>query len=56
MNALPLMKGTLDLLVLKALSWTPKHGLEITTWLDDFEAGKTAALARGGGVMGRPTQ
>jgi catechol 2,3-dioxygenase-like lactoylglutathione lyase family enzyme len=28
--------------------------LEITTWLEDFEAGKAAALARGGGVMGRP--
>jgi PadR family transcriptional regulator PadR len=33
-GALPLVKGTLDLLVLKALSWTPMHGFEITTWLE----------------------
>ena len=30
--------------------------LEITTWLEDFEAGKAAALERDGGVMGRPSQ
>jgi transcriptional regulator len=33
-GSLPLVKGTLDLLVLKALSWTPMHGFEITTWLE----------------------
>ena len=33
-DALPLVKGTLDVLVLKALSWTPMHGFEITTWLE----------------------
>ena len=32
MPPIPLMKGTLDLLVLKALSWTPMHGVEITSW------------------------
>ncbi len=26
----PVLKGTLDVLVLKALSWRPMHGLEIT--------------------------
>lgn len=31
---LPLLKGTLDLLVLRALSWTPMHGFEIVTWLE----------------------
>ena len=31
---LPLVRGTLDILVLKALSWTPMHGYEITTWLE----------------------
>ena len=31
---LPLVRGTLDVLVLKALSWTPMHGYEITTWLE----------------------
>ena len=28
-----LLKGTLDVLVLKALSWGPMHGFEITSWL-----------------------
>ncbi len=31
---LPLLKGTLDVLVLKALTWEPMHGFEITTWLE----------------------
>jgi transcriptional regulator len=31
---LPLIKGTLDVLVLKALSWTAMHGFEITSWLE----------------------
>ncbi len=34
-DALPLVKGTLDVLVLKALAWTPMHGFEITTWLEE---------------------
>ena len=38
-DALPLVKGTLDMLVLKALSWTPMHGFEITTWLEARSAG-----------------
>jgi transcriptional regulator len=41
-DALPLVKGTLDMLVLKALSWTPMHGFEITQWLE----------ARSGGTLG----
>lgn len=40
MPAIPLMKGTLDLLVLKGLSWTPMHGLEITTWLEQRTGGE----------------
>lgn len=28
------MKGTLDVLVLKAVSWTPMHGFEITQWVE----------------------
>src|SRR6185437_14522077 len=32
--ALPVLKGTLDVLVLRALSWTPMHGFEIVTWLE----------------------
>lgn len=38
-DALPLVKGTLDVLVLKALSWTPMHGFEITSWLEARSAG-----------------
>ena len=30
-----LLKGTLDVLVLKALSWGPMHGFEIASWLED---------------------
>ena len=38
----PLVKGTLDALVLKALSWAPMHGFEITTWLEDRSGGALA--------------
>jgi PadR family transcriptional regulator, regulatory protein PadR len=31
---LPVLKGTLDLLVLRALSWSPMHGFEIVSWLE----------------------
>ena len=34
-----LLKGTLDVLVLKTLSWGPMHGVEITTWLEDRSEG-----------------
>jgi transcriptional regulator len=32
--ALPVLRGTLDLLVLKALTWRSMHGFEITEWLE----------------------
>jgi transcriptional regulator len=38
-DQLALVKGTLDVLVLKALSWGPMHGFEITTWLEDRSGG-----------------
>jgi PadR family transcriptional regulator, regulatory protein PadR len=38
-DALPLVRGTLDALVLKALSWTPMHGFEITSWLEEQSGG-----------------
>jgi len=38
-ESLPLVKGTLDVLVLKALAWAPMHGFEITTWLEARSAG-----------------
>jgi transcriptional regulator len=34
-----LVKGTLDVLVLKTLSWGPMHGVEITTWLEERSGG-----------------
>jgi transcriptional regulator len=40
--SIPLLKGTLDLLVLKALNWGPMHGYGIAIWLE----------ARSGGVVG----
>ena len=38
-DPLPLVKGTLDALVLKALSWTPMHGFEITSWIEERSTG-----------------
>ena len=40
MPLLPVIKGTLDVLVLKALSWTPMHGFEITRWLEQRSGGR----------------
>jgi PadR family transcriptional regulator len=37
--SLPLLKGTLDVLILKALLWAPMHGFEITTWIEEHSAG-----------------
>ena len=31
---LPVLKGTLDVLALKALTWQPMHGFELTAWLE----------------------
>lgn len=31
---LDLLRGTLDLLILKALSWGPMHGLAVLRWLE----------------------
>lgn len=32
---LDLVRGTLDLIILRTLSWGPKHGLGIVRWLDE---------------------
>ena len=32
---MPLIKGTLDVIVLKTLSWGPMHGFEISRWIED---------------------
>src|SRR5665213_3067252 len=35
-----LLKGTLDVLVLKTLSWTPMHAFEITSWIEERTGGR----------------
>jgi PadR family transcriptional regulator, regulatory protein PadR len=35
-----LLKGTLDVLVLKTLSWGPMHGFEIITWIEERSGGR----------------
>ncbi|HET9728368.1 MAG TPA: PadR family transcriptional regulator [Acidimicrobiia bacterium] len=42
MKSVPVLKGTLDLLVLKALSWTPMHGFELRRWFDEHAASALA--------------
>jgi transcriptional regulator len=39
-ESLAVVKGTLDVLVLKALSWAPMHGFEITAWLESQSRGR----------------
>ncbi len=41
-DSIAVMKGTLDVLVLKALSWGPMHGFEISTWLEDRSGSQLA--------------
>jgi transcriptional regulator len=36
---LALVKGTLDLLILRALAWQPMHGFEISNWLEERSSG-----------------
>lgn len=38
-DGLDLLKGTLDVLVLKALTWGPRHGYAVARWLDDATRG-----------------
>jgi transcriptional regulator len=37
-----LLRGTLDVLVLKTLSWGPMHAFEIAAWLEDRSAGRVS--------------
>ena len=34
-GTIPFLKGTLDILVLKALAWTPMHGFELARWIEE---------------------
>jgi PadR family transcriptional regulator len=38
-TSLPLLKGTLDVLILKTLSWGPMHGFGIAAWLESQSGG-----------------
>lgn len=35
-----LLKGTVDILVLKTLSWTPMHAFEIASWIEEQSSGR----------------
>jgi PadR family transcriptional regulator, regulatory protein PadR len=37
-----LLRGTVDVLVLKTLSWGPMHGFEIARWLEARSGGRLA--------------
>jgi PadR family transcriptional regulator PadR len=39
-DPIPVLRGTLDVLVLRALAWNPMHGFEIAGWLDDRGRGR----------------
>ena len=43
-----LTRGTLDLLILKALSWGPRHGYAVAEWIEDATA---SALLVGEGTL-----
>ena len=38
-DSLDLLKGTLDVLVLKALTWGPRHGYAVAQWIEDATGG-----------------
>ncbi|MGE0439038.1 MAG: PadR family transcriptional regulator [Gemmatimonadales bacterium] len=38
--SLPLLKGTLELLLLKALQWGPMHGFALSQWLEERSRGE----------------
>ncbi|HWH50249.1 MAG TPA: PadR family transcriptional regulator [Gemmatimonadaceae bacterium] len=39
-DLMPVQKGNLDMLVLKALSWGEMHGFEILDWLEQRSGGR----------------
>jgi transcriptional regulator len=42
LDRLTVVKGTLDVLVLKALAWGPMHGFEVAAWLEARSGGALA--------------
>jgi PadR family transcriptional regulator PadR len=41
---LDLLRGTLDILILKGLSWTPKHGYAVARWIEETSDGSLKVL------------
>lgn len=41
-DPLPVVKGTLDLLALKAIGGRPRHGFEVTSWIEEGSRGRLA--------------
>lgn len=41
-SPLPIVKGTLDLLALKAVARRPMHGFEVTSWIEERSRGRLA--------------
>lgn len=41
-DPLPVVKGTLDLLALKAIGARPMHGFEVTSWIEEGSRGRLA--------------
>jgi PadR family transcriptional regulator PadR len=41
---LPVLRGNLELLVLRALAWRRMHGFEISSWLDERGKGRLELL------------
>lgn len=39
-DSMPVLKGNLDVLVLKALVWGDRHGFEILEWLEQRSGGR----------------
>ena len=39
-----ILRGTLDVLVLKALSWGAMHGFEIATWIEERSGGRVTIV------------
>lgn len=39
-DSIALVRGTLDALVLKTLTWGPMHGFEMTTWIEQHSGGR----------------
>ena len=38
-DSLDLLRGTLDVLVLKACTWGPRHGYAVARWIEDATSG-----------------